>query len=57
MNEQDHRVVKAMALYGGGFVKKLAAAAERADPINLQKIKDTWPEYWEIYTDMAKKMR
>lgn len=55
MNEQDYKVIEAMNKYGGSFVKVLAQLAHRADPVNLQKIKDTWPEYWSQYTKMAEK--
>lgn len=54
MNDQDYRVVEAMEKYGGSFVKALAEAARRADSTNLAKIKATWPEYWQQYTEMAK---
>ncbi len=50
MDKEDYEVVGMMRTYGGSFVKTLAELATRADPINLQKIKDTWPEYWEKYS-------
>jgi hypothetical protein len=50
MNEQDFNTVENMKQYGGVFVITLAMACTYADPINLQKIKDTWPEYWEEYS-------
>jgi len=53
MNEKDFAVVEAMEKYGGSFVQALAELCHRADHINLQKIKDTWSEYWEEYTKMA----
>ncbi len=43
-----------MIEYGGSFVRKLGAAALVADQQNLNRIKATWPEYWEQYTRMAK---
>lgn len=49
MNERDIWTIDAMEKYGGSFVKQLGALARRADPINLQKIKTTWPEYWSEY--------
>lgn len=52
MNEQDFETVENMKQYGGSFVVILASLAQHADPINLQKIKDTWPEYWETYSKM-----
>lgn len=54
MNEEDIKVIEAMQKYGGSFIKALADAAERADQENLAKIKATWPEYWQRYTEMAK---
>ncbi len=52
MNEEDNKIVEAMEKYGGSFVKALAEAARHADPINLQKIKDTWSNYWNDYKKM-----
>lgn len=51
MTDQDSRTISNMAVYGGGFVKALAAAARHADSKNLEKIKQTWPEYWKEYSD------
>jgi len=45
-----------MMEYGGSFVRKLGAAALVADQQNLNRIKSTWPEYWEQYTRMAKQL-
>jgi hypothetical protein len=55
MDDQDLLTVEAMTRYGGSFVKALAELANRADSINLQKIKETWPEYWKEYEKMAEK--
>jgi hypothetical protein len=41
-----------MLTYGGGFARALAAMIQIADLDNMQKIKDTWPEYWNQYLDM-----
>ena len=51
------KVIEAMENYGGSFVAALAQAARRADSTNLQLIKQTWPRYWQQYTDMAQKKR
>ena len=51
MNEKDFHTVEMMEKYGGSFVKALAELCHRADSINLQKIKDTWPEYWKEYEE------
>ena len=55
MTEQDHKVIKAMLRYGGSFVQSLANCAMRADANNLAKIKATWPDYWQEYTNFAKR--
>lgn len=54
MNEQDFKVIEAMEKYGGSFAKALAECARRADAVNLAKIKATWRNYWQEYTEMAK---
>lgn len=51
---EKHAVITAMKKYGGSFVTALADALQRADEFNTQKIKDTWPEYWEKYLEMSK---
>lgn len=50
MNENDIATIDAMEARGGSFVKALGAAARHADRFNLQKIKETWPEYWKQYS-------
>lgn len=49
-------VARAMSMYGGGFVKKLAELILLADPANLEKIKNSFPEYWEKYSNMPGNM-
>jgi hypothetical protein len=53
--DEDLLIMDAMELFGGSFVKALANAARMADPINLAKIKATWPDYWDTYREMAAK--
>jgi len=53
IQEKDYYTVKAMRIYGGSFVQALAMAFEYADSVNAQKIKDTWPEYWNEYETMG----
>lgn len=53
MNEEEHKIVEAMERYGGSFVQALAAACWRADRHNLDKIKNTFSDYWREYSDMA----
>jgi hypothetical protein len=52
----DFYVIRAMAKYGGGFVKALSEAARAADDDNLRRIKKTWPEYWEKYTRFGRNL-
>ena len=52
----DKKTIETMMEYGGSFVRKLGAAALVADDQNLRRIKNTWPEYWEQYTRMAKQL-
>lgn len=53
MKAEDLKVIEAMKKYGGSFASHLAQAASCADAENLEKIKATWPEYWQRYTEMA----
>ena len=50
---RDFEIIECMKTRGGSFVKNLGNAASHADSINLNKIKTTWPEYWEKYEKMA----
>lgn len=50
---RDHWTIRAMKVYGGGFVEALADAALHADEQNLALIKKTWPRYWEQYAEMG----
>jgi hypothetical protein len=47
--ESDGRTIEVMARFGGSFVKALAEAARRADPINRERIKTAFREYWSDY--------
>ncbi len=51
----DVMIAKAMARYGGSFVRHLGAAALCADPENLARLKAAWPEYWAEYAEFAKR--
>lgn len=53
----DWDVVQMMERYGGSFVRKLAELTHLADPDNYERIKATWPDYWETYAQMAKDVR
>ena len=45
-----------MVEYGGSFVSKLGAAALVADPSNLKKLRDAFPDYWANYARMAQQL-
>lgn len=51
----DERIIVANSMIrrGGGFVRKLGRALMSADPVNVQKIKGTFPEYWQKYLDLG----
>ena len=49
----DREVFDKMLCYGGSFIKHLALAGLHADSNNLQKIKTTWQNDWEKYTDLV----
>lgn len=53
MSPEDLAVVGAMELLGGSFVKALAVAALKADPINLARLRAAFPDYWREYADLA----
>lgn len=55
MTDQELNTVEEMEKYGGGFVKALAECLRRADLINFEKLKTTFPEYWVKYDEWAKK--
>jgi hypothetical protein len=45
-----------MIEHGGSFVSKLGAAALVADPVNLKKVRDAFPDYWANYARMAQQL-
>lgn len=55
MGVDNYEIIEVMKRFGGSFVQALAEAWLKADPVNRQKIKDTWPEYWSRYTEMAER--
>lgn len=56
MNITDRDVARVMVEYGGSFVSKLGTAALAADPANLKKIRDAFPDYWANYLRMAQQL-
>lgn len=53
--DQDYKVVEAMKKYGGSFVKSLAECFVHADPVNINKLKGAFPEYWDQYSRMTER--
>ena len=51
ITERD--VARCMIEHGGSFISKLGAAALAADPVNLKKIRDAFPDYWANYLKTA----
>jgi hypothetical protein len=56
VNVTDRDVARTMQEYGGSFVRALGAAALAADPVNLKKIRDAFPDYWANYARMAQQL-
>lgn len=52
----DRDVARTMQEYGGSFIRALGTAVLQADPENLRKVKDTWPDYWSKYQEMAQQI-
>lgn len=46
---------RAMKKHGGSFVQALGSALEHADPGNVERIHEAFPEYWKQYREIAKK--
>ena len=54
----DEKVLEAMAVWGGGFVKQLRLAYLRADSDNRRRILEVWdPLYGPQYREQAKRLR
>jgi len=45
-----------MVGYGGSFVCRLGQAAMYADPSNMKKLRDAFPDYWAEYARMAQQI-
>lgn len=54
---ETNRVSENMQLYGGSFVKKLGEALIHADPVNRNKIKEAFKEYWDEYNHFGEEKR
>lgn len=53
MAVDDHEVIEAMRTFGGSFIKALAEAWLRGDPINRLKIQHNWINEWSEYAAVA----
>jgi hypothetical protein len=53
----DVEITNAMARFGGSFAWAIAAAAQRADPTNLARLKAAFPELWNQYAELALRQR
>lgn len=50
----DDQILDAMTRYGGSFVRTLADLYRRGDPENQAKLRATFADYWDDYTDTAR---
>lgn len=53
---EKHTVQETMIKLGGSFVASLGIALSHADPINVRKIKQAFPEYWQEYLELGNKI-
>lgn len=51
---KDWDVLEAMTTYGGSFVVALANCAKLADQENYNRLKESYKELWERYSNMHK---
>jgi len=50
----DKRTINAMIVSGGVFISNLARLAASADPDNLARIKQAFPQIWGRYAAIAR---
>jgi len=55
-HDKKLKMVRAMRVYGGGFVKALSECFVIADSDNLERLERAFPEYVEKYSEWARKM-
>ena len=53
MNAPLHDVLREMNFRGGRFVRRLAHLCEAADPENLKRLIEAFPEIFERYAALA----
>ena len=51
----DAKIISAMRKYGGHFAQALAEALTRADDENFRRIREAFPEMFEVYAKFAEK--
>ena len=56
LEEEKYYVSLGMRKYGGSFIQYLGEALAHADIFNTKKIKETWPEYWQDYLEIGKRI-
>lgn len=54
MKTEDLNTITAMSRFGGRFASALANAFLRADGDNFQRLKNAFPEMWEMYSEIGK---
>ena len=52
MTEAEYKIVTAMSVWGGEFVKGLANLMKLADRDNFNRLKNAFPEIWNQYSKM-----
>lgn len=55
--DEDYWTAQAMIKVGGHFVQALGVCVMRADQFNLLLIKKSWPQYWEQYKKLGRKLK
>jgi hypothetical protein len=49
----DHDIAEAMIRWGGSFVAGLGSLFYAADPINQDRLKAAFKDYWDEYRTLA----
>lgn len=55
--EDFYWMIRAMEVYGGGFINSLANCFQHANSDNTQRLLNAFPDYVKQYAEMGKKMR
>ena len=55
--EERYYVCAGMDSIGGSFIRGLSQALRHADMRNLLKIRAVWPEDWNFYLSVGKKLK